>query len=122
MEAKLYYTVGDYEIAYKLADESLKIREYNTMAFHIKTRSGLALEMKRFIEEADGFEVKILEIFKKGKASRQDKLRVKMMSDVILSKYHNLSHRFIEDEELQESAKERFEKFQKINSQVKEVI
>ena len=118
VEAKYYYTIGEYNMAYNLANESLILREYNTMAFHIKTRSGLTLEVIDFNLESEKFEKRIRNILKKNEISRSDKLRTKMMSDVIISKYYNLSLPMVEDEDIKELALKNLIKFKKINKQV----
>jgi len=119
MEAKFYYSMGDYEIALQLSEEALKLREYNTMAFHIKTRSELTLQMVDFIKEADEFKKEIIKIFTQGKPSRKNKLRIKMMSDIVVDKYKNLSLKFIEDEELKKEALLRYQQFKKLNKDIK---
>jgi len=118
IEAKYYYTIGEYEIAYQIAEKSLRIREYNTMALHIKTRSGATLEVISFNLEAREFLAKIKVIISKTEIGRNDKLRTKMMSDVIISKYYNLKFPMVEDEKIQNLALKFFRKFQKINKQV----
>jgi len=118
MEAKYYYTIAEYQLAYDLADKSLKLREYNTMAFHIKNRSKLTLEVINFNLESKDFEKKISNIIKKSFIPKSDKLRTKMMSDVIISKYQNLSLSMVEDDEVKNLALKNFIKFKKINSQV----
>ena len=118
IEAKYYYTLGEYKIAYQIAEESLRIREYNTMAFHIKTRSGATIEVINFNNEAQEFLANIKEIIAKDKIGRTDKLRTKMMSDVILSKYRNLKLPLVDDEVIKSTALYLFQKFQKIHTQV----
>lgn len=122
MEAKIYYSMGEYEIALQLSEEALKIREYNTMAFYIKTRSELTLQMVEFNREADEFEEKIIEILKNGRPSKENKLRIKMMSDILISKYSNLSFKLIEDDELKEEALKRYKKFEKLNVDIVEAL
>jgi hypothetical protein len=122
MEAKFYFTLSDYERSYQLADEALKIREYNTMAFHIKTRSQFALDVMDFNREAKDFEAKILSIIKSGSISKGDKNRVKMMSDVIISKYNNLSLNLVDDKDLTDEAQKHFSNFEKINREVIEAL
>jgi HEPN domain-containing protein len=118
VEARFYFALSDYEEAYKLADESLKIREYNTMAFHIKTRSQIALNVINFNLEADKFESDIRKIVTERSLTRGDKLKIKMISDIIISKYKNLSLDLVDDIELIEKAKRHFHNFEKINGDV----
>jgi len=118
VEAKYYYTIGKYQKAYNLADESLKLREYNTMAFHIRNRSSLTLEVIDFNKESKDFQDKVIAILKKDAILRTDKLRTKMMSDVIISKYQNLSLSMVDDNEIKDLALQNFKKFQKINQKV----
>jgi len=122
IEAKYFYTMGEYDMAYRLADQSLKLSEYNTMAFYVKTRSKLTLEVINFNKEAQEFEDRIRNILKKGSISRYNKLRSKMMSDIIISKYIHLSLPMVEDEEVKNLALKNVKKFKKINSQVKIIL
>ena len=119
-EAKIYYSMGEYQIAFDLSQEALKLREYNTMAFHIKTRSELTLQMVKFIQEADEFQNKIIEIFKKGYPSKENLARIKMMTEIIISKYNNLTIKLIEDEELKHQALTRLKRFKKLNKEITE--
>ena len=112
--------MGEYQIAFDLSQEALKLREYNTMAFHIKTRSELTLQMVKFIQEADEFQNKIIEIFKKGYPSKENLARIKMMTEIIISKYNNLTIKLIEDEELKHQALKRLKRFKKLNKDITE--
>ena len=122
IEAKYYYTIGEYKIAYEIADKSLRLREYNTMAFHIKTRSGATIEVINFNKEAEEFLAKIKIIISKSNIARSDKLRSKMMSDVIISKYYQLKLPLVDDDTIEQTALKFFIKFKKINQQVIESL
>jgi tetratricopeptide (TPR) repeat protein len=123
MEARFYFSLEDYEEAYHLSDEALRLAEYNNMAFHIKNRSQLALEVVNFNKEADEFEKKVIEIIKhQGDLTKGEKVRLKMMSDIVISKYEKLSLNLVDSETLKERAKIYYERFKKLNEQAKDSI
>ncbi|HIC09927.1 MAG TPA: hypothetical protein EYO61_01030 [Campylobacterales bacterium] len=122
MEAKIYYSMGEYRIALELANQALELRSYNTMAFHIKTRSEEALKIINYIEEADKYQQEIIEILKERPISKENKYRIKMMSDIVIGNYEALSMTFVEDEKLKEEALKRYQKFQKLNRNIVESI
>jgi len=118
IEARYYYAIGDYELAYDLANQALIIREYNTMAFHIKNRSGLTLEMINFNQEAEEFLKKIKTFVQQKPLKKPNKARIKMMSEIILSKYENLSFPLVEDDEVKDEAKKYFKEFKIIHNKI----
>ncbi|NPA73771.1 MAG: hypothetical protein GXO12_03595 [Epsilonproteobacteria bacterium] len=52
LEARFYYTMGEYQKAYTLAREVYLKNSYNTMALTIMTQSEIALSYKKYIQEA----------------------------------------------------------------------
>ncbi len=114
--------MGEYRIALELANQALELRSYNTMAFHIKTRSEEALKIINYIEEADKYQQEIIEILKERPISKENKYRIKMMSDIVIGNYEALSMTFVEDEKLKEEALKRYQKFQKLNRNIVESI
>jgi tetratricopeptide (TPR) repeat protein len=118
IEARYYYVIGDYEFAYDLSNQALIIREYNTMAFHIKNRSGLTLKMINFNQEAEEFFNKIKTLIQQKPLKKPNKVRIKMMSEIILSKYENLSFPLVEDDEVKDEAKKYFKEFKIIHNKI----
>lgn len=118
IESKYYYSIEDYKTAYKLADESIRLREYNTMALFVRNKSKSTLDLIDFNEESKDFQKKIIKILKKDDISKADKLRIKMMSDVIISKYKNLSLVLVDNESFKDLAFKNFTKFTKMNKKV----
>ena len=118
IEARYYYAIGDYELAYDLANQALIIREYNTMAFHIKNRRGLTLEMINFNQEAEDFFKKIKTLVQQKPLKKPNKVRIKMMSEIILSKYETLSFSLVEDDEVKNKAKKYFKEFKTIHDKI----
>jgi len=123
VEAKLYYSMGEYQVAYKLADEALKMREYNNMAFSIKTKSRLILEFINYNSESDEFFKKIDRIiYSYNSVPRSEKIRIKMMCEVMIGRYEKLSFSLVDDEEIKERAKYNYTKFDTIYKKVKESL
>jgi hypothetical protein len=123
IEAKFYFSIGEYTTAYILADEALKIREYNNMAFSIKTKSSLVIEFINFNQESKEFFIKIDKIiYSYNVVPRPEKIRIKMICEIMLEKYKKLSFSLVEDEDIKEKAKYNFTKFDTIYKKVKESL
>jgi hydrogenase maturation factor len=121
-EARVYYSIGEYGEAYRLSSEALEKDIYNSMAIHIKSRSGKTLELIKFNKESEEASQQIIELIKKGELSRGDKVRLKMISDVVIGNYEKLHLNVIDDEVLKEEAKKYLHRFQKLNKEAIEFL
>jgi len=92
IEAKAFYSMGKYEKAYKLANEAYELNRYNKMAFTILTQSKIALVWENFIKQSNEYFIKIESISNKETITKDDKLRIKMMLEIIIGEYNNLPH------------------------------
>lgn len=113
-EAKIYYTIGDYDSAYEVASKAYAMNEYNTMAFTIKVQSENANRYRDFIKLAREYYAKIEEISQKKDIQKSDKLRIKMLSEVVLQSYKRLNPTRLTDKILVKDAKRYYESFQKL--------
>ncbi len=118
IESKLFYALGDYNTSYELSDQALRLQEYNTMALHIKNRSKASIEIVEFLKESEEFEIEIKNTLAKTNLTKGEMSKIKMMTDVIINRYLNLNKVFIEDDNLLNSAKTQYLKFQKLNHEI----
>ena len=96
--------MGEYDTAYKLASKAYTLDPYNRMAFTIKTQSQIAKEWHRFINDADNFFDKIQKIANKKNITKKDKLRIKIMLEILLSEYKTLKPSLLIPEKLKKEA------------------
>jgi len=104
LEAKAYYELGEYEKAEKLANKAYKLNKYNRMAFTVVTQANIAKIWKKFIKESNQYFVEIDSISNKEIITKADKIRIKMMLEIIIGEYKNLPHSKLLDKELEQKA------------------
>jgi len=110
IEAKYYYEIGNYKKAYNLAKKAYILNPYNRMAFTIKTQSKIAKSWQNFIDDFDKFFDKIQEIANKENITKKDKLRIKIMLEILISEYKTLKPSLLIPEKLKKEAKEKYQK------------
>jgi len=109
-EARYYYETGNYKKAYELAKKAYILNPYNKMAFTIKTQSQIALSWQNFINDFDKFFDKIQKIANKEKITKKDKLRIKIMLEILISEYKTLKLSLLIPKKLKKEAKEKYQK------------
>jgi len=114
LEARYYFEIGNFKKAYNLAHEAYIIDPYNRMAFTIETQSKIANEWTTFIEDSDRYFKKIEQIANKSIVTKKDKLRIKMMLEILLDEYKILKPSLLLPEDLKEKAKKRYEKVKRL--------
>ena len=110
IEAKAYYEMGEYQKAYQLAKEAYKQNSYNTMAFTVLTQSKISLRWIKFIKDSNNYFSQIDSISNKKIISKADKIRIKMMLEIILGEYKNLPHSKLTDKSLINQANKQYKK------------
>jgi tetratricopeptide (TPR) repeat protein len=110
-QARVYYFLGNYEKAYELAKISLEEDIYNKMASTVLTQSKIAKEYEAYIELGNEFLKRIDKISLKEEFSKEDRVRVKMMCQIMIESYSNLAPSTLTKESLQESSKKMQKKF-----------
>ena len=110
IEAKYYYEIGNYKKAYNLAKKAYILNPYNRMAFTIKTQSKIAQSWQNFIDDFDKFFDKIQEIANKENITKKDKLRIKIMLEILISEYKTLKPSLLIPEKLKKEATEKYKK------------
>lgn len=120
VEAKYHYYTGDYERALELATESFHLDSYNKMAITVMQHSKVSLRYVHFIDEARENQQKIAKIGSQQHISPQDKIRVKIMCEIIMGQYETLSEEksIVLDDALLEEAKTEYLWFRKLYEDV----
>lgn len=118
LEAKFYYALGDYYEANILAKEAYEIDKYNKMAFTVLSQSNIALKYDKYIQEARKYLSEISILSNKEKFEKTDKVKVKMMCEIVIEDYKSLNPSKLTQESLKNEAKELFLKFNEIYEQL----
>jgi len=108
LEAKTYYEFGEYQKAYQLAKKAYKLDKYNRMAFTILTQSKIAKEWDEFIKDSKTYFMQIESISNKETISKADKIRIKMMLEIIIGEYKNLPNSKLTNKTLINKAKKQY--------------
>jgi len=110
-EAKWYYFMGDYDAAYALAKEAYRLDPYNRMALTVMTRTEVAERYLAYIREGTRYLRTIEEIAAKRPVDEADRIRIKMMCEVMIGRFEEMDATPLADEELVERARNLYEKF-----------
>ena len=106
LEAKAYYELGEYEKAQKLANKAYNLDKYNRMAFTIITQSKIAKMWVDYIKNSKEYFMQIESISNKENISKADKIRIKMMLEIIIGEYETLQHSKLLDKDAKGDTKE----------------
>jgi len=104
LEAKAYYELGEYDKAYKLAQKAYELNKYNRMAFTIVTQADIAKVWEKFIKDSNQYFFEIDSISNKETITKADKIRIKMMLEIIIGEYKNLPTSKLLDKDLEQKA------------------
>lgn len=118
IQAQYYYEIGDYEEAYKFANEAFSIDVYNRMASTIMAQSKTAMKYKKYIEQAKEYMAEINKIAAQDTISDADRARIKMMSEIMVDSYKKLAPSVITDTKLVREAAAYYEDFGKLLEKV----
>ena len=121
IEARMKYFMGDYKKAIELAQKAFELDPYNKMAFSILAQSKICIKFADYIQDAKIYLKKIEEISKKKVITKADKIKIKMITEVMIARFKKLSPTVMTDKKLYKKSKEYYEKFLKIYNKVKEI-
>jgi len=114
IQARVYYFLGDYEIAYDLAKSSYDMDTYNKMAFTVMVQSKIARSFENYIEQGNIYLKKIDDISSQSDYSDADRIRVKMMCEIMMESFGDLKPSTLTDKVLQENSKKVYTKFKQL--------
>ncbi|MDF1876764.1 hypothetical protein JHD47_02920 [Sulfurimonas sp. SAG-AH-194-L11] len=112
IEAKYYYEIGEYEDAYALASEAFSMDVYNRMASTVMAQSKTSLKYVEYINQAKLYLAQINEIAAHETISGADRVRIKMMSEIMVDSFVKLAPSIITDNELVKEAKKYHDDFE----------
>lgn len=118
MEARMKYFMGDYEAARALAKKAFDIDPYNKMAFSILAQSKISAEMTDYIKESDHYLQKIEALTHKENFTSRDKLKIKLMTEIMLEKFNKLNPTVLTDKALYAECIKRYKKFKTIHEKL----
>jgi len=118
VQARVYYMLGNYESAYKLAKESYEEDNYNKMAHTVMTQSEISIQYEKYINEGNKYLQKIDVISSKQDYTQEDKTRVKFMCEIMIESYDDLKPSTLTDKILQENSKKIQKKFKQLYAEL----
>jgi len=114
-EAKWHYMMGEYDQAYALAKEAYDLDHYNRMAFTIMTQTEVSKQVLDYIREGSDY-LRQIDTMMRSDLSEADRLRIKMMCEVMIEKYPKLAPTKLTDPDLVQEAETIYKKFKNIYS------
>jgi tetratricopeptide (TPR) repeat protein len=118
MEARMKYFMGDYEKARELAKKAFDLDPYNKMAFSILSQSKISAQMADYVKEADKYLQKIEQLTNKSDFSQRDKLKIKLITEIMMEKFNKLNPTVLTDKELYAECIKRYEKFKTLHERL----
>jgi len=118
IQAQYYYETGDYDEAYKLANEAFSLDVYNRMASTIMAQSKTSMKYKKYIDKAKQYIAEINKIAAKDTISDADRARIKLMSEIMVDSYTKLAPSVITDNKLVREAAKYYSDFEKLLEKV----
>jgi hypothetical protein len=115
-EAKWHYMMGEYDQAYTLAKEAYELDHYNRMAFTIMTQTDVSRRVLDYIREGHEYLKQIDQMLQQSPLPEDDRLRVKMMCEVMMEKYPKLAPTKLTDSKLVDESERIYKKFKTIYS------
>ena len=114
LKAKVKYIEGDYKEANKLAKEAFDKDPYNRMAIGVLAQSKISVEFIDYIEYAKKYLKKIEALTKKNNFSNRDKIKIKVMCEVMIGRYKKLNATVMTDNYLKKEASRYYKRFKSI--------
>ena len=118
IEAKLYYSIGNYEKAYALSSEAFKEEPYNRMANSVMVQSKYALRYVNYNKEAKQYLSIIRTYADQDKITLAEQMRIKMMCDIMIEKHEKMQPTILIDEALVIESQKNYEQFVKLHERI----
>lgn len=118
IEAKLYYSLGNYDKAYILSKEAFDLEPYNRMANSVMVQSQYALRYVNYNKEAEQYLSIIRSYSLQEKISLEQQMRMKMMCDIMIEKHEKMQPTILIDKELVRKSRAYYEQFVKLHEQI----
>lgn len=118
LEAKFYYTLGDYKQAQELATQAFDMNPYNRMASTVMTQSQTAMKFVNYIQESKKYMDEIAKIASSDGVSDAQRVKVKIMCEIMIASYVKIAPTVLTDKDLVKEAQEYRDKFQKLHDEI----
>ncbi len=118
IQAKYYFETGDYKEALILANEAFSMDVYNRMSSTIKAQSIIALKYVTYINESKKYMQQINEIATHEIVSDSDKAKIRIICEIMTSRYKKLAPSVITDKELVKRSSKYYANFEKLLEKV----
>ncbi len=118
LEAKVKYMQGEYAEARVLAKEAFDLDPYNRMAISILAQSKISAQMADYVQDGKRYLSKIEKITKQQNLSEADKIKIKLMCEVMMGRYVKLNPTVLTDKDLYASCKKTYQNFKKIYEEI----
>jgi tetratricopeptide (TPR) repeat protein len=114
LEAKIKYALGDYKEAIRLASKAFELDPYNKMAFSILAQSKNSIKILDYISDAKDYLKKINTLSKKSNFSNADKIKIKMICELMIGRFKKLVPSVMTEKSLYKKSKKLYKEFVKI--------
>jgi len=118
LEAKYYYETGAYKKAYALASKAFDADPYNRMASTIMAQSKISMKYQEYIDQAAAYMQVINTMIEQESLDDSDRIKIKMMSEIMVDSYKKLASSVVTNEALVEKAQHYYENFKQILEKV----
>ena len=128
LQAKFYYTLGEYKTAHALARESFELDPYNRMAATVMTQSQTALKFVDYIAQAKRYSADIAEMAAGETISAADRAKMKLICEVMMESFVKISpikrdgRSVVIDRALIEEAKRHYEQFVALHEKLSQTL
>jgi len=113
-KAKYYYYSGNYDQALTLAKEAYELDPYNRVALTVMRQTEIARKFVDYIKEGRTYLKKIEAIADNPPIKQSDKIRIKMMCEVMINRYSSLPTSGLAKSDLIKQAEEVYKKFKRL--------
>ncbi len=114
LKAKWKYFEGEYKEANRLAKEAFDLDPYNRMAIGVLAQSKISVAFVEYIEDAKRYLKEIEKMTKKEDFGRAEKMKIKMMCEVMIGHYQKLNPTVMTERDLKEEASRYYKRFKTI--------
>ena len=118
IKAKYYFEMGDYKQALVLSREAFSLDVYNRMAATITAQSITSLKYVEYINMGKKYIQEIDKIAIHEYITDQDKAKIRIMCEIMISSYVKLAPSVVMDKGLVQESADYFQKFEKLLEKV----
>lgn len=115
LQARVEYFLGNYKKSLTLAKKAYEQDKYNKMAFAMITQSQISLKYKNYLTQGEQYLNSINAISQKTNVTKSDKSKIKIMCEVMVEEFKNLTPTKMTNDSLIENSKNMSQKFQQIH-------